>query len=141
VREEPKLAAEHRATTQAKRWDGLLYVAMQQDIMATVSFRDQEIECEEGAVLRNVLLNAGLSPHNGSADTLNCSGHGTCGTCAVEVEGPVSEPGQREQVRLSVPPHTADSGLRLACQTRVKGDLTVKKYPGFFGQNIDRGPL
>jgi ferredoxin len=106
--------------------------------MPTVTFRGREIECDEGAVLREVLLEAGESPHNGRADTLNCHGLGSCGTCAVEVTGDVSDRGRRERVRLSIPPHDPDSGLRLACRTRVRGDVTVRKYPGFWGQHTDR---
>ncbi|MFB6298177.1 MAG: 2Fe-2S iron-sulfur cluster-binding protein [Salinirussus sp.] len=106
--------------------------------MPTVEFRDREIDCEPGAILRNVLLEADLSPHNGRADVLNCGGHGTCGTCAVEVTGDVSEPDRREKIRLAVPPHDSDAGLRLACQTRVQGDVTVQKYPGLWGQHTDR---
>lgn len=106
--------------------------------MPTVTFRGREIECESDAILRDVLLDAGVSPHNGRANTLNCGGHGTCGTCAVAVTGEVSERGRRENVRLSVPPHDPDAGLRLACQTRVQGDVTVQKYPGFWGQHTDQ---
>lgn len=106
--------------------------------MPTVTVRGREIECEEGAVLRDVLLQADESPHNGRANALNCGGHGTCGTCSVDVTGEVSDPGRRERVRLSLPPHDTDSGLRLACQIRVEGDVIVEKYPGFWGQHTDR---
>lgn len=113
--------------------------------MPTVRFRGTEIECSEGAVLRDVLLDAGVSPHNDSADTLNCRGHGTCGTCAVEIQGsgegvdgsPLSEVGTVERGRLTVPPHDPESGLRLACQTRVYGDVVVTKHPGFWGHRVD----
>jgi ferredoxin len=108
--------------------------------MPTVRFRGEAIECEIGAVLRDVLLAAGLSPHNGRSGALNCRGHGTCGTCAVAVEGPTSDPTARERRRLSVPPHNTESGLRLSCQTRVEGDLTVQKHPGFWGQRVDEPP-
>ncbi|CAI50550.1 ferredoxin (2Fe-2S) [Natronomonas pharaonis DSM 2160] len=103
--------------------------------MPTVTAFGREIECEEGAILRDILLNAGLSPHNGRSDLLNCRGLGTCGTCAVEIDGAVSNIGRRERSRLAVPPHDPESGLRLACQTRVLGDVTVTKYPGFWGQH------
>ena len=103
--------------------------------MPTIAFRDREIDCEEGTIPRDALLDANESPHNGRADALNCRGHGTCGTCAVEVEGPVSEMGERERRRLSFPLHDLDSGLRLACQTRVEGDVIVEKPPGFWGQH------
>lgn len=108
--------------------------------MPTVTFRGQEIECEADAVLRDVLLEAGTPPHNGQANVLNCGGHGSCGTCAVDITGDVSDRGRRETVRLSVPPHDSDGGLRLACQTRVQGDVTVQKYPGFWGQHTDQDP-
>lgn len=108
--------------------------------MPTVHFRGREIECEEGAILRDVLLDAGISPHNGRANALNCRGHGSCGTCAVEVDGDAGTRTRRERARLSVPPHDPDAGLRLACRTRVEGDLTVRKYPGFWGHHTDRAP-
>jgi ferredoxin len=102
--------------------------------MPTVSFRDRTIDCEEGAVLRDVLCEAGESPHNGRSSLLNCRGLGSCGTCAVAVSGETSDPTRREQLRLSTPPHDPDAGLRLACQTRVLGDLRVRKGEGFWGQ-------
>lgn len=108
--------------------------------MPTITFRDREIECAAGTILRDALLDAGLSPHNGRANAINCHGLGSCGTCAVAVTGEVNEPTRREGVRLSVPPHDPGSGLRLACQTRVEGDVTVEKWPGFWGQHTDRDP-
>lgn len=107
--------------------------------MPTVTVRDRTIPCESGAVLRDVLLAADESPHNGRAQRLNCRGFGSCGTCAVAVSGAVSDLTRRERLRLSVPPHDPDSGLRLACQTRVLGDVTVEKFPGFWGQHVDEG--
>lgn len=107
--------------------------------MPTIRFRGEEIECEEGEVLRDALLDAGLSPHNGTAAYLNCRGNATCGTCAVEVSGDVSEMTDSERRRLSFPPHDVDSGLRLSCQTRVQGDVEVEKHPGFWGQNVRDG--
>ena len=107
--------------------------------MPTVHFRDQAIDCPAGTILRDVLLEAGESPHNGLANSANCRGLGTCGTCAVEIDGPVRSRTVREQWRLGFPPHDADSGLRLACQTRVEGDLEVRKYDGFWGQHVEDG--
>lgn len=101
-----------------------------------IHFEGRAIPCEEGDRLRLVLLRAGVSPHNGQAQWLNCRGNGTCGTCAVQVEGPVSGMGPREKARLSFPPHTLAAGLRLACQARVLGDVTVTKHEGFWGQNV-----
>jgi ferredoxin len=41
-----------------------------------------------------------------------------------------------ENVRLGLAPHRKDSGLRLACQVRVLGDLEVIKHGGFWGQKV-----
>ena len=108
--------------------------------MPTVEFQSETVECETGETLRNVLLDAGLSPHNGPT-AVSCHGLSTCGTCAVAVEGPTSDPTRRERWRLDFPPHDASSGLRLACQTRVEGDLTVEKFPGFWGQRVGQPPV
>jgi len=109
--------------------------------MPTVEFRGRRIDCEEGATLRRVLVEAGLSPHNGVTERLNCRGHGSCGTCAVQVEGETDEPGRLERLRLGTPPHHPNHDLRLACQTEVRGDLVVRKYPGKWGQHVGREPL
>jgi ferredoxin len=101
--------------------------------MPTIQFAGASVPCLEGANLRNVLLRARLPLYNGAARALHCRGLGTCGTCAVRIEGPASEPTPMEKVRLSVPPHDRESGLRLACQVSVLGDLRVTKYDGFFG--------
>jgi len=109
--------------------------------MPTISYGGETVDCERGAVLRDVLREAGVAVHNGGAKQANCRGHGTCGTCAVTIEGATSEPTRRERWRLDFPPHDADAGLRLACQTRVEGDLTVAKFPGFWGQHTDESPV
>jgi ferredoxin len=57
----------------------------------------------------------------------------------VRIEGPVSEPTAAERRRLGLPPHRADSGLRLACQVSVLGDVAVTKYEGLFGQRVEPG--
>lgn len=104
--------------------------------MPTVEFAGEEIECEEGAVLRDVLLGADTSVHNGPR-ALSCHGLGSCGTCAVEIEGDAGAVTTRERLRLSVPPHSPDSPLRLACRVRVTDDITVTKHGGFWGTDTD----
>jgi ferredoxin len=91
------------------------------------------IECKKGANLRKVLLENSVDLYNGGANVINCQGIGTCGTCAVGVEGEVSEPNWRDQTRRSLPPHSSTRNLRLACQTQVLGDVKVTKYDGFWG--------
>lgn len=102
-------------------------------------FAGRAIECPQGANLRVVLLRARLPLYTRVARAIHCRGNGTCGTCAVRVEGPVSEPTAAELRRLRFPPHQPDSGLRLACQCNVLGDVTVTKHPGLFGQRVEAG--
>jgi ferredoxin len=102
--------------------------------MPIVKAQGKIFKCEVGANLRQVLLRQGIDLYNGQARLINCHGIGTCGTCAVQVVGEVSEATWRETVRRSLPPHSLDRNLRLACQIRVLGDVEVAKYDGFWGQ-------
>ncbi len=72
-----------------------------------------------------------------AARALHCRGRGSCGTCAVKIEGDVSEPTKKELLRLRFPPHDVANGLRLACQCSVLGDIKVAKFSGFFGQHSE----
>ena len=105
--------------------------------LPTIRFAGQSIECPRGANLRVVLLRARLPLYTRVAEALHCRGRGMCGTCAVRVEGPVSEPTAAELRRLRMPPHQPEAGLRLACQCNVLGDVTITKHAGFFGQRVD----
>jgi len=105
--------------------------------MPKVRFGDAEIECPEGANLRVVLLRARLPLYSRVAEAIHCRGRGICGTCAVEVDGLVSDPTAAEQRRLGLPPHRAGSGLRLACQVSVLGDIEVTKHRGIWGQRVE----
>ena len=113
---------------------------------------DVTFTADDGELLRTAALRRGLvSPHNGRARLINCRGLGTCGTCAVEIEGTAEEsdsasapvdPSERnnvENLRLNFPPHNFSSNqspkLRLACQIAVRGNLVVTKRAGFWGQN------
>lgn len=109
--------------------------------MPTVRFAGRSIECLEGANLRTVLLHARLPLYQSAARAIHCRGFGTCGTCAVRIEGPVSAPTSVERWRLGFPPHDREAGLRLACQVRVLGDLAVTKYPGVWGQHVGAPPV
>lgn len=103
--------------------------------MPVISFEGREAVCAVGTNLRAALLDAGMTPHHGFVSMANCHGFGTCGTCAVEVRGPVTEKTAMERWRLSFPPHREERGLRLACQCRVVGDVEVVKHPGIWGQH------
>lgn len=102
--------------------------------MPTVTAQGKTFECQQGANLRRVLLQHGVDLHNDQASVINCRGIGTCGTCAVMVEGEVSEASWREKARRSLPPHSLERNRRLACQTLILGDVKVTKFDGFWGQ-------
>lgn len=102
--------------------------------MPTVTAQGKTFSCPQGANLRQVLLAHQVELHNGRSQLINCRGLGTCGTCAVAISGDVSAANWRDQARRSLPPHSPEQNLRLACQTQVLGDIEVTKYEGFWGQ-------
>ncbi len=102
--------------------------------MPKVTAQGKTFECPQGANLRLCLLENGIDLYNGAASVVNCHGIGTCGTCAVQVEGAVSEPNWRDRTRRSLPPHSPTQNRRLACQTQVLGDVKVTKFDGIWGQ-------
>lgn len=102
--------------------------------MPTITAQGKSFECSTGANLRRVLLDHGIDLYNGNARLINCRGIGSCGTCAVHIEGDISPANWKDRGRRSLPPHKAERSLRLACQTQVRGDITVTKYDRFWGQ-------
>ena len=102
--------------------------------MPTVTVQGKTFTCKYGANLRKVLLEQNINLHNGKSNIINCRGIGSCGTCAVEIKGKVSSANWKDKVRRSLPPHSLEQNRRLACQTKVLGDLEVVKYNGFWGQ-------
>lgn len=102
--------------------------------MPNVTAQGKTFECDRGANLRQVLLENGVELYNGLSAAINCQGHGTCGTCAIEVEGEVTQAKWLEKTRRSLVPHSQERNLRLACQTEVLGDIRITKFDGFWGQ-------
>ena len=103
-------------------------------MMPTVTVQGKTFTCEYGANLRKVLLEHNINLHNGKSNIINCKGIGSCGTCAVAIEGKVAAANWKDRFRRSLPPHSPEQNRRLACQTKVLGDLKVVKYDGFWGQ-------
>ena len=124
-----------------------------------------EIEVPEGANLRKEAIKAGINTHqgiNGAGATinkfLNCHGFGQCGTCRVRiVQGMehTSKMGIVEKLRFRCPIPTPvtpggidplpclaflgnEDAMRLACQTKVHGDIEVETGPelNLFGDNF-----
>lgn len=94
--------------------------------MPTIRYQGEEVECEEGENLRDVLIEYGLSPHEGLKRKFNCGGNATCGTCAIRiVEGFVREDEQATRLRFAT--HEDIEEVRLACQYEVTGDLVIEK--------------
>ncbi|WP_287129154.1 2Fe-2S iron-sulfur cluster-binding protein [Candidatus Cyanaurora vandensis] len=100
--------------------------------MPTIKIGKQLLTCIEGSNLRQVLLDNKIPLYNGPTRVLNCQGLGTCGTCAVEVQGPLSAPSLQEKLRGPLL-----KGRRLACQAQVLGDIRVVKYGGLWGLGQD----
>ena len=102
--------------------------------MPTVTVQGKTFTCSQNANLRKVLLKQEITLHNGKSKIINCRGIGSCGTCAVEIIGEVASPNWKDKARRSLPPHNLAQNRRLACQTKVIGDIKVIKYDGFWGQ-------
>ena len=102
--------------------------------MPRVIAQGKIIDCKTGANLRRVLIAHQIDLHNGQSKLINCRGIGSCGTCAVQIDGPISAANWRDRTRRSLPPHRPENNVRLACQTRVMGDIQVTKCNGVWGQ-------
>ncbi|SDM85102.1 2Fe-2S iron-sulfur cluster binding domain-containing protein [Halogranum gelatinilyticum] len=73
-----------------------------------------------GTVLRDLLLDHGLSPYSALTERLNCGGRGLCATCGVRLhDGPEADHWHdRLADRFGYP--------RLSCQVTIDGDMTVR---------------
>ncbi len=105
--------------------------------MPTITAQGKTFDCKQGANLRKALLDNDIDLYSPRATYINCMGLGTCGTCAVAIEGETSKTNWRDTARRKLPPHNVRSSthppLRLACQTQVMGDIKVTKFKGFWG--------
>lgn len=97
----------------------------------------KEIEVPEGSNLRRVALANGVPLYPGIHRYLNCRGLAQCGTCMVLLKNGTGKNASRkgivETLRLSLGwaaiGHEGEA--RLACRTRVLGDLEVITRPEF----------
>ena len=101
--------------------------------MPTITAQGKTFECDHATNLRRALLDNDIDLYSPRANYVNCMGIGTCGTCAVQIKGEVSDTNWRDQARRNLPPHDPEKNLRLACQTKVLGDIRVTKFKGFWG--------
>ncbi|RLS30979.1 MAG: (2Fe-2S)-binding protein [Planctomycetota bacterium] len=113
--------------------------------MPTITFASEkkEIQVPEGANLRQEALQAGVALYPGVHKILNCHGMGSCGSCRVMITKGMencSPKGLLESARLAVSLAYIgnEQSMRLACQTRVNGDITVTTCPSLnlYGENF-----
>jgi ferredoxin len=115
--------------------------------MPIVSFVNEkkEIQVPEGANLRKEAMRAGIQLYSGihKLPIGNCHGFSLCGACRVLITKGIenaSPVGLVEGIRLkaSVARIGNEDTMRLSCQTRVMGDMTVETHPplNLFGENF-----
>jgi ferredoxin len=113
--------------------------------MPTIKFvsEKKEIQVPDGANLRQEALGAGVGLYPGINKILNCHGFGNCGSCRVLVTKGMehtSPMGLIERLRLkfSMPYIGNENTMRLACQTKVNGDIEIQTKPplNLFGENF-----
>lgn len=113
--------------------------------MPTITFVNEkkEIQVPAGANLRAEAIRSGIGIYPGVARIANCHGLGTCGTCGVLVTKGMENTSRRgflESARLSASLAYIgnEDTMRLSCQTRVNGDITVVTKPpmNLFGENF-----
>ena len=104
--------------------------------MPVVTFHHEHrsFDVEAGANLRQFMLSVNVTPYQGLDMLTNCRGNNFCGTCAVEiVDGKGASPrGQDEESTLGgslAIARVVEKNVRLACQTRIMGDMVVKTHP------------
>jgi len=113
--------------------------------MPTITFTNEkkEIQVPAGANLRKEALQAGVALYPGIHKVANCHGFGACGSCRVLITKGMenaSPKGILEAGRLAVSlAYIGNEGtMRLACQTKVNGDMTVATCPSMnmYGENF-----
>jgi len=104
------------------------------NIEATTASSRQTIDAPQGKKLVLVLEDAGI-------DILHrCGGNARCTTCRVEIlEGDPGEMRELERNRLALEAELADN-VRLSCQIRVTGDLSVRVINQVSVRGMDAGP-
>jgi ferredoxin len=111
--------------------------------MPTITFSREKktVECAQGSNLREVAMAHGIQLYPGIKSTFNCHGFAQCGECRVHVTRGMDDLGPKtflEKIRIGVSwfKFGHEHEVRLACQTRVDGDVEVLTQPEFnwFGE-------
>ncbi len=98
--------------------------------MANIKFVNEhkEVIAADGANLRIKALENDIDIYKFMGKLTNCGGYGQCATCVVEITEGIAELSPRtdfENVKLKRKP----DNYRLACQTLVNGDVSVRTKP------------
>lgn len=131
--------------------------------MPTVKFTKEkkEVEVPVGTNLRTAALQAGISVYDGFNgfgaklnSLMNCHGFGLCGTCRVNITKGMENTSPltlREKIKFRTPIPTPipdplpclayignEETMRLACMTKVEGDIEVETGPevNLWGENF-----
>lgn len=108
--------------------------------MPTIKFVNEKktIEVEEGANLRRSAMQAGVEVYPTINKVLHCPGIGMCTTCKVQIKKGVENVSKQsfwEKMNMLKDPLTFfarlghEDTLRLACRTKVYGDIEVETKP------------
>lgn len=118
--------------------------------MAKLKFKKEkdkekkQIEVEDGINLRKAMMTNGIDPYpDALSRRLNCGGKGRCGTCRVHIEEGMENASAKTwletwRIRLSWFAIGVEDKVRLSCQTKVQGDLTIDERPDFNWSGDDR---
>ena len=96
-----------------------------------VSTQGEPLQVPDNANLRESLMRGGIELYSGLARYRHCGGHGRCGTCRVVMDTAstrLSPPTPFEKTLLQE--RDLACGVRLACQTMVRGDIRVRPEVG-----------
>ncbi|NJL42644.1 MAG: (2Fe-2S)-binding protein [Pseudanabaena sp. RU_4_16] len=98
--------------------------------MANINFVDEskEVIAMDGANLRIKALENGIDLYKFVGKLTNCGGYGQCGTCIVEITEGIENLSPRTDFESKKLKRKPDN-YRLACQTMVNGDVSVKTRP------------
>ena len=98
--------------------------------MPTVDFyfEKKKVDVGQNANLRGVALAHDIEIYEGPFKINNCRGLGLCGTCVVEILEGMENLSPRTKAELKKLKGLSPS-LRLACQCKVLGDVSVITKP------------
>jgi len=115
--------------------------------MSKITFirEKREIDVPPGTNLRKAALAEGIQIYPGLKRVFNCHGHAQCGECRVYIKKGMENTTPQtflEKLRIAVSWFKLghEHEVRLACQTKVSGDVEVYTQPEFnwFGERKKR---